>query len=196
MRADAAGWTIAALWLCWGSYWAAASIAVKAAVRRESITSRMLHIAPLFLAGALLWSPAQPLAALRARFVPVSASIEWTGVAIVAAGFAFSVWARVHLGANWCGIVTVKRDHTLVTTGPYAIVRQPIYTGLLLAFAGTALALGEVRGVLAIAIATASLWRKLRLEERWMGEQFGDAYERYRSRVPALVPLGSRPNGS
>jgi len=90
----------------------------------------------------------------------------------------------------------VKRDHTLVTTGPYAIVRHPIYTGLLLAFAGTALALGEVRGVLAIAIATASLWRKLRLEERWMGEQFGDAYERYRSRVPALVPLGSRPNGS
>ncbi|HZW73344.1 MAG TPA: isoprenylcysteine carboxylmethyltransferase family protein, partial [Caldimonas sp.] len=162
MRADAAGWTIAALWLCWGAYWAAASIAVNAAVRRESIASRMLHIAPLFLAGALLWSPRQPFDALRARFVPLSAPIEWASVAIVGAGFAFTVWARVHLGANWSGIVTVKRDHTLVTTGPYAIVRHPIYTGLLLAFAGTALALGEVRGVLAVALAAASLWRKLR----------------------------------
>jgi len=189
MRADPAVLTIAALWLCWGAFWAAASIAVKPAVRREPISSRLLHIAPLLLAGALLWSPAQPLAALRLRVVPDSSLFEWTGVAIVAAGFAFTIWARVHLGANWSGIVTVKRDHTLVTSGPYAIVRHPIYTGLLLAFAGTALALGEVRGVLAVALAAASLWRKLRLEERWMTEQFGDAYERYRGRVRALVPF-------
>jgi protein-S-isoprenylcysteine O-methyltransferase Ste14 len=189
MRAHSPGLTIAGLWLCWGAYWAAAAIAVKPAVRREPISSRLLHIAPLFLAGALLWSPAQPVDALRARFVPLSAVIEWTGAAIVAAGFAFTIWARVHLGTNWSGIVTVKRDHTLVTGGPYAIVRHPIYTGLLLAFAGTAIALGEVRGVLAVAIAAASLWRKLRLEERWMIEQFGDAYERYRSRVRALVPF-------
>ena len=189
MRANPPGLTIAALWLCWGAYWAAASIGVKPTVRRETIFSRMLHIAPLFVAGALLWSPAQPIDALRARFVPLAPAIEWTGVAIVAAGFAFTSWARVHLGANWSGIVTVKRDHTLVTSGPYAIVRHPIYTGLLLAFAGTALALGEVRGIVAVALAAASLWRKLRLEERWMTEQFGDAYGRYRSRVRALVPF-------
>jgi protein-S-isoprenylcysteine O-methyltransferase Ste14 len=188
MRANPAVLTIAALWLCWGAFWAAASIAVKPAVRREPISSRLLHIAPLLLAGALLWSPAQ-LDALRLRFVPLSALSGWTGVAIVAAGFAFTIWARVHLGANWSGIVTVKRDHTLVTSGPYAIVRHPIYTGLLLAFAGTALALGELRGVLAVALAAASLWRKLRLEERWMTEQFGDAYQRYRCRVRALVPF-------
>jgi protein-S-isoprenylcysteine O-methyltransferase Ste14 len=189
MRANAATATIAALWLCWGTYWAAAAIAVKPAVRREPFSSRMLHIAPLFVAGALLWSPSQQFNALHARFVASGPVTEWAGAAIVAAGFAFTVWARVHLGTNWSGIVTVKRDHTLITSGPYAIVRHPIYTGLLLAFAGTAIALGEVRGVLAVAIATASLWRKLRLEERWMGEQFGDAYERYRCRVRALVPF-------
>jgi hypothetical protein len=81
------------------------------------------------------------------------------------------------------------RDHELVTSGPYAIVRHPIYTGLVLAFVGSAITLGEMRGVLAVVIVVASLWRKLRLEERWMAEQFGDDYERYRDRVRALVPF-------
>ena len=89
MRANAATATIAALWLCWGAYWAAAAIAVKPAVRRETISSRMLHIGPLFVAGALLWSPSQPIDALHAGFVTLSHAIEWTGAAIVAAGFAF-----------------------------------------------------------------------------------------------------------
>jgi len=83
----------------------------------------------------------------------------------------------------------VKRGHELVTSGPYAIVRHPIYTGLVLAFVGSAITLGEMRGVLAVVIVVASLWRKLRLEERWMAEQFGDDYERYRDRVRALVPF-------
>ena len=74
-------------------------------------------------------------------------------------------------------------------TGPYALVRHPIYTGLLLAFIGTAFARGEWRGVLAVVIAWAALWRKLRLEERWMREQFGERYIEYSRRVPALVPL-------
>jgi protein-S-isoprenylcysteine O-methyltransferase Ste14 len=123
------------------------------------------------------------------RLVPSSPAIGWSGAALVAAGLAFAVWARIHLGANWSGIVTVKRGHELVTSGPYALVRHPIYTGLVLAFAGSAIALGEARGVLAVALVVASLWRKLRLEERWMAEQFGAEYERYRDRVRALVPF-------
>ena len=179
--------TIVALWLCWAAAWAAAAIAVKPSARREPMLSRLLHLGPLAIAVLLLWGP--PLAALRIRFLPSSPAIEWTGAVLVAAGLVFTVWARVHLGTNWSGIVTVKRDHELVTSGPYALVRHPIYSGLVLAFAGSAIALGEVRGVLAVAIVAASLWRKLRLEERWMSERFGGEYERYRGRVRALVPF-------
>nr|HET7859986.1 isoprenylcysteine carboxylmethyltransferase family protein [Caldimonas sp.] len=183
------GAAIVALWLSWIAYWTAASLAVKPSARRETMLSRMLHLGPLALAVLLVWGPPPPIDALRARFVPSSPAIEWTGVALVVAGLVFAVWARVRLGANWSGIVAVKSGHELVTSGPYAIVRHPIYSGLVLAFVGSAIALGELRGALAVALVVASLWRKLRLEERWMAEQFGDAYERYRGRVPALVPF-------
>ncbi len=189
MRSNPALTVVAALWLGWSATWAAAAIAVKPTVRREPMLSRVLHLAPLALAVALLVPWGQGLDALRIRFVPPSPAIEWSGATIVAAGLAFTVWARVHLGSNWSGIVTLKRNHSLVTTGPYAVVRHPIYTGLVLAFVGTALAVGEARGLLAVALGVASLWRKLRIEERWMVGQFGDAYERYRSRVRALVPF-------
>jgi len=181
--------TIVGLWLCWMAYWTVASIGVKASARREPMLSRLLHLVPLAIAVLLLWAPAPSLPWLRLRFVETTRWIPWCGVALVAAGLVFSTWARVHLGSNWSGIVTVKRNHELVTSGPYAFVRHPIYSGLLLAFVGSALASGEWRGVLAVVVVAAAFWRKLRLEERWMGEQFGGDYERYRARVPALVPL-------
>jgi protein-S-isoprenylcysteine O-methyltransferase Ste14 len=109
-------------------------------------------------------------------------------VALVAAGLFFACWARHVLGRNWSGVVTLKDDHELIRTGPYRFVRHPIYTGLLLAFVGCAVARDEWRGVLAVVIAYVSLWRKSLLEERWMIDTFGDAYRRFRSEVPALIP--------
>jgi protein-S-isoprenylcysteine O-methyltransferase Ste14 len=85
-------------------------------------------------------------------------------------------------------MVTVKQDHELITSGPYAFVRHPIYTGLLLAFIGSAVARGELRGVLAVLLVFGGLWYKLRHEERWMREQFGEQYDLYSKRVAALVP--------
>lgn len=79
----------------------------------------------------------------------------------------------------------MKQGHELVTTGPYAFVRHLIYTDLLLALLGSALAQGRWRGALAVFVAFATLWRKLRLEERWMREQFGQLYAGYATRVPA-----------
>ncbi len=101
----------------------------------------------------------------------------------------FTVWARLHLGRNWSGTVTIKDGHELITSGPYALVRHPIYTGLLLAMLGSALALGDWRGVAAFALAAGALWRKLRVEESWMQQQFGDAYQAYSQRVAALIPF-------
>ena len=114
---------------------------------------------------------------------------QFDAYALVVLGLACSVAGRVLLGNNWSGIVTLKQHHELIRSGPYRWVCHPIYTGLLLAFAGSALARGEWRGVLAVAIASAALWRKLRLEERWLTEEFGPRYLEYRRGTWALIPF-------
>ncbi|HEY5365988.1 MAG TPA: isoprenylcysteine carboxylmethyltransferase family protein [Casimicrobiaceae bacterium] len=177
------------MWMAWALYWLVLSRNVKATTREEPRASRLAHVLPLLLAGFLLAAPRMPIAALDTRFLVYGPWQYWTGAALCAAGLLFSVWARRHIGRNWSGIVTLKQDHELITSGPYAIVRHPIYTGLLLAFVGTAVVRGDLRGVLAVIIAFAALWRKLRFEEGWMREQFGPAYTAYSARVAALVPF-------
>jgi protein-S-isoprenylcysteine O-methyltransferase Ste14 len=177
------------MWLSWVVYWIWASRHAKPSVRRESIGSRLLHVLPLFLAVGLLWSKRIPVALLNERLFPWAPWEFWIAAFITAAGLLFTVWARVYLGRNWSGVVTIKQDHELIDTGPYALLRHPIYTGLLVAFIGSAVALGEWRGLLAVLIAWAALWRKQRLEERWMTERFGEQYVAYCQRVPALVPF-------
>jgi protein-S-isoprenylcysteine O-methyltransferase Ste14 len=174
------------LWLAWVLYWWVSSKRAKTVRRRESFGSRAAHLGPLAIAAFLLAAPALPF---DLRFMPPGPGADWAGVAIVAFGLGFSVWARVVLGGNWSATVTLKQDHEMVRTGPYRYLRHPIYTGLLLALAGSALALGEWRGVLAVAIAAAALWRKLRLEERWLTEEFGSHYAEYRRATWALIPF-------
>jgi protein-S-isoprenylcysteine O-methyltransferase Ste14 len=177
------------LWVAWLLYWWIAARNVKVTRRREGMPSRLAHIVPLALAAWMLAAPRLPGGVLGGRFLPATLSVYLVGVLVLAAGLAFTVWARVILGRNWSGTVTLKEGHELIRSGPYRFVRHPIYTGLLVAFAGSAIARGEWRGLVALAIAFAALWRKLKLEERWLGETFGDAYERYRAEVPALIPF-------
>lgn len=177
---------IPAMWLAWAVYWWVSSRNVKPVLRHESLSSRFSHIAPLVLALLFFSAPGQ---LLRERFLPVATWTFPVAVIVTAAGLGFAVWARRCLGTNWSGTVTIKQDHELVTSGPYALARHPIYTGLLLAFIGSAIARGEWRCVLAVALATLAFWRKLRIEERWMYEQFGDVYRAYCQRVRALIPF-------
>jgi protein-S-isoprenylcysteine O-methyltransferase Ste14 len=180
---------IPALWAAWLVYWSISSTDVKKVDRRESAASRLSYSVPLLFAGLLLAAPSKAGGMLYERFLPVSVAPFWIGSAVLAAGLAFSVWARRHLGRNWSGFVTIKRDHELIRSGPYRLVRHPIYTGLLLAFAGSAIARAEWRGVLAVLFALAAFWRKLTIEERWLTGVFGAEYEAYRAEVPALVPF-------
>ena len=143
---------------------------------------------PLVLAAALLIPDRLPLGPLERPLLHGSFGLYLFGVALTAAGLLLTVWARIHLGRNWSGTVTIKEEHELVDDGPYRLVRHPIYTGLLVAFIGGALARNEWRGALAAVVVVIALWRKLRLEERWMTETFGETYRRYRDSVPALVP--------
>jgi protein-S-isoprenylcysteine O-methyltransferase Ste14 len=178
-----------AMWLSWAAYWWAMSRNVKATVRHESLRSRLSHIVPLAVAVGLLWLPNAPFPLLEERILPRAAWPFWTGAAATLVGLLFSVSARAYLGRNWSGTVTVKEDHELITSGPYSVVRHPIYTGLLLAFMGSAFARGDLGGVAAVALVLWAFWRKLRMEECWMREQFGEKYVAYSQRVPALIPF-------
>ena len=109
------------------------------------------------------------------------------GAALTLAGVALAIWARMLLAGNWSSDVTLKRDMSS-SSRPYALIRHPIYMGILLALIGTALAVGEWRATLAVIVALA-FWRKLRVEEAFMRRQFGETYARYTARVPALIPF-------
>ncbi len=154
--------------------------------------TRLGHVALSALAAALLAFPDRQVSWLDQRFLPGTMVIYWLGLIMLAAGVAFAVWARNYLGRNWSGSVTVKQDHELIRTGPYRFVRHPIYSGLLLAILGTAIAFGEWRGLLAFGLLTGSLLLKLRMEERFMSEIFPNEYARYRAEVPALIPFIGR----
>lgn len=175
------------LWIAFFVYWQIMAIRVKATQQLEPIASRVLRVV-MFGAAVLLWSIPTPVTWLNLRLWPQNRLTFWTGFAITLAGLLFCVWARVHLGRNWSRSVTIKQDHELIVTGPYALVRHPIYTGLLTGLIGTSLAVGEVRALLAFALFAVPIWLKLRLEEKWMRGQFGAKYQAYSERVAALVP--------
>lgn len=177
-----------AMWFIYLAYWWAKSSKVKETDRQESSLSRLVRLASMVGAIGLLWWPRLPVPLLERRCLPASEFWFWAGAVVTAGGLLFSVWGRHHLGKNWSQAVTLKRDHELITTGPYALVRHPIYTGFLLGFVGCAIALGEYRGMVAVALVFGALWHKLNLEERWIREEFGESHEVYCRRVAALVP--------
>jgi len=181
--------TIPTLWAAWFLYWLAAAHGAKPDRRRESDWSRLSHGVPLVVAVALLVLPDQAKSWMFARFMPPSIAGFWIGTALLASGLGFAIWARRRLGRNWSGTVTVKQDHELIQSGPYRFVRHPIYTGILTGFLGTAIALAEWRGLLAVLLATGAFLRKIAIEESWMREVFGERYTDYRRRVRALIPF-------
>lgn len=179
---------IPTLWLAWVIYWIVAARRVKPVVWRESRLSRASHHLPLLVAFGLLALPSMP-GWLGAQWLEQSWILLAVGAGLVVAGLLFSVWARVVLGGNWSGTVTLKQGHEIVRRGPYRWIRHPIYTGLLLAFCGSALALGQWRGLIGLALLFAAYWRKIHLEERRLEQHFGAAYADYRRRSWALIPF-------
>ena len=103
-------------------------------------------------------------------------------------GLLFAVWAREHLGRNWSRSVTIKEDHELITSGPYAVVRHPIYTGILTGFLGMAIAISQVRGFIVFVLVFLVFWIKLRMEDSGMRSQFGETHATYAHQTAALVP--------
>lgn len=178
------------LWLSLAIVWLVGAITAKRTARTQSPGSRLLQLIPEVAAFFLLFGRDIWPRWLRWRFVPEQAVAPvWIGLALMVAGIAFAIWARLWIGRNWSGRVTIKEEHELIQNGPYAIVRHPIYSGILLAVLGTAWVHGEVRGLLALLLAALGWGFKLRTEEAFMAQQFGSAYLDYKRRVKALVPF-------
>jgi protein-S-isoprenylcysteine O-methyltransferase Ste14 len=175
------------LWLTWLAYWWYSARDVKPTRWREPLVTQLRHRLPIVLGALLLAAPVWFPAPLRRRFVPAGPLFPVLGVVLLAAGLGIAVWARRHLGRNWSSNVVVKQDHTLIRTGPYRRLRHPIYSGLLLAFLGTAVTIGEWRALLAFALCFLSFALKSRAEEARMRETFPE-YDQYRRETSAIVP--------
>lgn len=175
------------IWDVWLLSWIIAARWSSAAAVKQPARDRILQ-SSLIIAGVLLifFGAIGPLSR---PLLPASTLLAWTGVALALAGLAFTWWARVHLGREWSMMVTLKQDHRLVRSGPYAMVRHPIYTGILLALLGSTIVYHvSPQGLLGLALATIGLALKLRQEERFLTERFGEAYRGYKAQVRALVP--------
>jgi len=178
------------IWGFFALFWLWSARNAKPSSRTEPMLLQLVvYWAPLIIAFALL-GPGELFqgSILKERFVPKELWVKWLGLALAASGVFLACWSRQILGRNWSSVVQLKQDHDLIDSGPYRYIRHPIYTGLLLAFVGTALKVGDWRGLIAVAIVLLSFWRKLRVEERWLTGQFGPAYVAYMQRTKALVP--------
>jgi protein-S-isoprenylcysteine O-methyltransferase Ste14 len=178
----------AILWLFWLIFWLLAARRTAANRRMETLLTGASYRIPLVLGIILMVVPRSPLPLLNLTLWPLTPPIVAAGVVLTAAGLAFAVWARVHLGKYWSGRVTLKVDHRVIQTGPYAWVRHPIYSGLLLALLGTTITLSTLHASIGFVLMFISFVRKLQIEENWLRSHFGEEYERYQKRVKALIP--------
>jgi protein-S-isoprenylcysteine O-methyltransferase Ste14 len=170
--------------------WVVGAFTTRQTARQQTNKSRLLQMEILLLGMWLLFGQGTGFTWMNEAAFPVTAAVAMAALATtLVAGVAFAIWARLTLGANWSGVITVKEGHTLVRRGPYCIVRHPIYTGLLTAVAGTALTYRSIRGILAMPIVAFGLWLKTLTEERFMVQEFGEQYLCYKQEVRALVPF-------
>ena len=179
---------VSAMWGVFVAYWVISALRVKRTARTETSGTRLATVALLVAGAALIFRQTGPFGRLSGRFVPEREWIKGCGELLVAAGVGLAIWARWHIGQFWSARVTLKEDHRLIQSGPYARVRHPIYTGVLLAMIGSALFVGEWRALLGVALVFVTHWLKARREEALLTEQFGTQYQEYRERTGSLVP--------
>jgi protein-S-isoprenylcysteine O-methyltransferase Ste14 len=187
-------WLIVALWLVLGAYWAITAIGAKRNIgarseRRKGIALR-LAIIVLMLLALRIPTLRQVLRNMQSH-VADGAILGAVGVVLCALGVGLAVWARVHLDRNWGMPMSRKENPELITTGPYAYVRHPIYGGILLAMLGSTIG-GSVFWVIPLVLFGAYFVHSARREEEIMISQFPEAYSAYMKRSNMLLPWPGR----
>ena len=190
-------------WAAWLVSWWLAAVWRKRAVNRPPGVQEVLHLTPTIIGAVMLFfthasrddPTLQVMNPRRALFQPIQLwqtplEAGWVCFALVVAGCLFAWWARIHLGQLWSGSITVKADHRVVDTGPYRMVRHPIYTGLILAAFATAAEKATVLALSGAALIAFGFWLKARFEERFLRKELGrEAYDAYARRTRMLVPF-------
>ena len=183
------------VWTVWWLSWVALAFQTKKTLQRESLASRLSYTVFAFAAVWFLFLSRHLRGSWGTAVLPDWPWIRWLGVGITLLGFAVTYWARWTLGRNWSGNVTVKVGHELIRTGPYRLVRHPIYTGIMIAAAGTAIALNQRRGIIAFVLLWISFTLKRLKEEEFMRQTFGAQYVEYARTTGAIFPLLPRRDG-
>jgi protein-S-isoprenylcysteine O-methyltransferase Ste14 len=190
------GWTanwptqlLALIWIGWLFSWAVGSFFSGRTEKYVRTWDSRAYRIPI-LAGAILLTPwtARVLGERPLWHVGVSGTYLFAGLTL--AGTLFTWWARLHLGRFWSNAITRKEGHRVIDTGPYGLVRHPIYTGLIGAMLATAVAIGTVTALLGASLIAFGLWQKARMEEGFLSAELGaDSYGPYCRRVPMLIPF-------
>ena len=188
-------------WDIWAVSWVIAALWAARTIKRPSLGSDVLYriIAlagfVLLLGAAVRFRNGQLQVhnisgVLGTQYWMMPLAVNWAMVGVAVLGFVFAWWARIHLGRLWSGRITRKEGHYVVDTGPYALVRHPIYTGIITSAIATTVVLGNLHAILGTLLLIVGYWTKAKMEERFLREELGaDAYDAYRSRVPMLIPF-------
>jgi len=184
---------LVAIYLLWGVWllsWITARIWIAPTIKRAGVVPEILYRIVILAGIVLLFGLYSTGFEMKYRFWdPLRGVPGWVMLAPVLTGLAFSWWARAFLGPLWSGSITRKNNHRIVDTGPYALVRHPIYAGIILSLFATAVVLGTPTSFAGVALMVLAFYAKARREERYLREELGpEAYDAYAKRVPMLVP--------
>jgi protein-S-isoprenylcysteine O-methyltransferase Ste14 len=180
---------IRACWIIFVVVWLLGAISTKRTIYRESSAERARYWLVLVIGYFLVIKSSSLPSPFDRLLVPHTTSSAWIGAVLSVSGLVFAIWARVILGRNWSGVITLKEGHELIERGPYRIVRHPIYTGILAMFAGTAIAIGYFGGFVGLLLVFVSFWLKLKREEDLMLKHFPAKYAAYQGRVKRIIPF-------
>jgi len=175
-------------WIVFVAYWAAGALKTRRTVSQESFVSRYGILLLEIIGFALLFSDAAEIGVLGHRVLHRTYALAVAGVVLTWIGIAIALWARWHLGQFWSARVTLKEDHKLIRTGPYACFRHPIYSGIDLAAVGGALAIDQWRCVVGVGLIILGYWIKARKEESMLAAQFGEAFKEHCRHTGFLIP--------
>jgi|HubBroStandDraft_1064217.scaffolds.fasta_scaffold45370_2 protein-S-isoprenylcysteine O-methyltransferase Ste14 len=182
------GAVFAVIWIGWIVSWMSAAFWSNRTEKLALTWDTVLYRACI-VAGFILMTPWTSRRLLATPLWHVGYAGAYALAAVTLAGILFTWWARMHIGRLWSGSITRKEDHHIVDTGPYALVRHPIYSGLILALLATAAAQATANAVTGAVLISVGFWLKARAEERFLAAELGaDAYGAYRRRVPMLLP--------
>jgi protein-S-isoprenylcysteine O-methyltransferase Ste14 len=190
------GWTatwptqlLALIWVAWLVSWAVGSFFSGRTEKHVMTWDSRAYRLPI-LAGAVLLTPWTAQVLGEQPIWNVGNGGTYLLAAVTLAGTLFTWWARIHLGRFWSNAITRKEGHRVIDTGPYGLVRHPIYTGLIGAMLATGIAVGTITALLGTLLITFGLWQKARMEEGFLTTELGaEAYGPYCHRVPMLIPF-------